>query len=62
MNMIKKGQIKGVAKLDIRSQVEYARSNFWSCWITRADCESSFVLKKFLQYNPGMTPKQVRAS
>ena len=30
MNMIRKGQIRGVAKGDIRAQAEYARSNFRS--------------------------------
>ena len=37
MNMIRKGQVQGVEKGNIMSQVEYARSTFWSCCITSAD-------------------------
>jgi transposase-like protein len=37
MNMIRKGQIQGIEKGDILGQVEYARSNFSSCCITRAN-------------------------
>ncbi len=37
MNMIRKGQVQGVEKGDIMSSVEYARSNFWSCCLRRAN-------------------------
>ena len=37
MNTIRKGQIQGVEKGDIKAQVEYARSNFRGCCITGAD-------------------------
>ncbi len=34
MNMIRKGQVQGVAKGNIRAQVEYARSNLPSCCVS----------------------------
>ena len=37
MNMIRKGQVQGVEEGDIMSQVEYARSNFWSYCLRRAN-------------------------
>ena len=37
INMIRKGQINGVEKGDIKAQVEYARSNFWNCGIKSGD-------------------------
>ena len=51
MNMIRKGQIQGIEKGDIKGQAEYARSIFRSCCITRADCEDCSVLKKLRQHN-----------
>ena len=37
MNMLRKGQIQGIEKGNILGQVEYARENFRSGWITRAN-------------------------
>ncbi len=51
LNQIRKGQILGIEKGDIRASVEYARSNFWSCCIIRIEWNGSFVLKMFLQQN-----------
>ncbi len=34
MNTIRKGQVQGIEKGDILGQVEYARSNFWSCCVS----------------------------
>jgi len=45
LNQIRKGQILGIEKGDIRASVEYARSNFWSCCIIRIEWNGSFVLK-----------------
>ena len=37
MNMIRKGQVQGIEKGDISGQVEYARSNFPSGCLVKAD-------------------------
>ncbi len=50
-NMSRKAQIQGIEKGDILGQVEYARSNFSSCCITRSNWWGSFVLSKFLRHN-----------
>lgn len=42
MNMIRKGQLQGVAKGDVMGQVEYARSNFWRSGITSGEAVRSF--------------------
>lgn len=36
-----------VKKGDVLARTEYARSNFWSSGITRADCKDCSVLTKF---------------
>lgn len=52
MNMIPKGQVKGIEKTDIVAKREICCSNFWSSRITRSDLYRAFVLCKFLQHNP----------
>ena len=47
MNMIRKGQIQQVKKGDVLGQVEYARSNFQRCCITRLVAKIALSLKSF---------------
>jgi len=44
MNMIRKGQVQGVDKGDVRSQVELV-SNFWSYCLIESKSSQSFVLE-----------------
>ena len=36
MNMLRKGQVEGVAKGNVKARIEYARSNFRGSCLTRA--------------------------
>lgn len=52
MNQIRKGRSSRSSFMRHPSSSRIRVSNFWSCCITRVNCQNCFVLKKFLQHNP----------
>jgi hypothetical protein len=54
MNMLRKGQIKGVAK-GHRRTVSLHQSNLWSSCINNFLSQGVFCPQQVLQHNPGLT-------